>query len=137
HEEYQTWIDEGKITPYFSYDSEISRDQAMILFSDEGLDPDAFSEFITEQLSLCLSAELPEEALSEMKKRTLGAFLHLFDSPLDLAISVLHGEMNRVSLFEEFRMVEHMTEERCQALTGNLDISKSVLTILNPIRREA
>lgn len=135
HAAYQTWIDEKKITPYFSYDSEISRDQAMILFSDEGLDPDAFSDFITKQLEDCLQAELPEESLSEMKKRTLGAFLHLFDSPLDLAISVLHGEMNRVSLFEEFRLVETMTPERCQALTQKIDLSRSVLTILKPMRR--
>ncbi len=135
HAAYQTWLDEGRITPYFSYDSEISRDQAMILFSDEGIDPDAFSEFVTQQLRACLKAELSEEALSEMKKRTLGAFLHLFDSPLDLAISVLHGEMNRVSLFEEFQLVESLCPERCQALTQNLDVSRSVLTILKPLRR--
>ena len=70
-----------------------------------------------------------------MKKRTLGAFLHLFDSPLDLAISVLHGEMNRVSLFEEFRLVETMTPERCQGLTQKIDLSRSVLTILKPLHR--
>ena len=44
--DYQNWIDEGYITPYFSYDLEIEEDRANILFLDEKEDGEAFRSFI-------------------------------------------------------------------------------------------
>ena len=128
--QYQNWLDQKRITPYFSYEEDFGRDYSLMLFYDEAQDPEAFRQFVAEQLDACLQAEIRTEDLDLMKKRAIGSNLHLFNAPSDISVAFFRNRMNGVSLFENFRIIEDLTPESCARLMRSLDVSRRTLTII-------
>ncbi len=129
--DYQKWIDEGSITPYFSYDMEIEEDRANILFQDEQEDGERFREFILRQMALCKSSCIREEALEQLRRRALGSILHLLNNPSDITVAWFHGSMDGISVFDEFRMLSMITSEQCMRMMESVNTDSHSLVILH------
>lgn len=128
--DYQVWLDQKRITPYFSCESDLGRDYAMILFTDEAQDPDAFQAFTEEMLQKCLRSQIRESTLSQLKSRAIGENMHLFNSPYEISVNYFRERMNGVSLFENFDLIDSLTPVFCRQITENLDISCRTLTVI-------
>lgn len=135
--DYQNWIDEGYITPYFSYDLEIEEDRANILFLDEKEDGEAFRSFIISQMEKCISSGIREQTLDQLRKRALGSILHLLNSPSDLSAAWFHGISDGISVFDEFRMISRVSAETCLKMIRSIHTDASTLVILRKTGKNA
>ncbi len=131
--QYQSWIDEGRISPYFSFEEDFYEDAQILVFADEALDPQSFRSFLEEQLKACMNTAMQEDTLDQLKKRTMGSYLHIFDDPARLSLTMCESLMDDVSLFEEYRIVSSLTPDMIQQQVKELDFSCSTLTVLNPL----
>ena len=119
--DYQSWIDRKRITPYFGYEIDCSRDHAYMQFQDEHSDCDRLLEFIREQLNRLKEEGIEEEKILQLRRRTVGGNIRLFDYPSELLSSWARGEIQGLAIFDEIEMIEQMTSHSCMDFFRALD----------------
>ncbi len=127
HKAYQSWLDEGLITPYFSVEEVYEEDYAHLLFMDEVEDVEGFKQFVVTRLEDCVKQGIQEDVLEQLKKRALGNFLTMFHSMETLASVVCRTKCRGISLFEEFDLVASLTVECCNQVLRDVCIEDCVV----------
>jgi predicted Zn-dependent peptidase len=120
---FQTWLDEERITPYFSTDTDSAQDYAYLQIMDETAKADELREFILRQLNALCEKGISEEHVSQLKRRTIGSNIRLFDYPSELMNAWARSTVTNVSLFDEIDVIEHLTADRCMEILRSLDLS--------------
>ena len=110
---YQTWIDEQRITPYFGYDIDCSPDHAFLQFQDEHSDCERLLAFVKEETERLRSENIPEEKIFQLRRRTVGGNIRLFDYPTELLSGWARSVIGGISIFDEIELVETMTAHSC------------------------
>lgn len=129
--QYQHWLDAGQISSYFNYDASIERDFAMMQFYDRGRSQQEFCEFLRGQLRQWQRTEILPDTVSQLKRRSIGTFLHLFNHPSEIAYAVFNGGLKGVSVLEEMRLLEEITPESIRNTIQSLDLSNQSAVILD------
>ena len=118
--EYQKWIDEKKITPYFGYEVEYNRDFAFIYFEDATDHPLKLRDFILGQLDVLKTIGISEAEMNQMKRRVIGAAVRSFDHPMDMAASWGRGVLRSMNQFDECVLIEGMKPEACRQMIDSI-----------------
>ena len=118
--DYQKWIDEKKITPYFGYEVEYNRDFAFIYFEDATDHPRELRDFILEQLNSLKTDGISEAEMNQMKRRVIGAAVRSFDHPMDMAASWGRGVLRSMNQFDECILIEGMKPEDCRQMIDSI-----------------
>ncbi len=129
--QYQSWIDEKKISPLFGWDLSIERNLSYLTFFDETAGDD-FRSFIQSKLESIKGNGVDEEILQQLKKRALGDAIQNFNDPVSMAMSALEGELEGVSMFDELAIVRSLNAPGCMHAFEKLDLSDSTLTKILP-----
>ncbi|MEG0240400.1 EF-P 5-aminopentanol modification-associated protein YfmH [Anaerorhabdus sp.] len=127
---YQTWITEHKISPYFYYETDFSRDYALALFFDEGVDEKAFGAFVQEEINTLKENGLSPSALIQLKNRSLGETLSLFNQPDEITVQYFRHQLTGVNLFETIDLIKNLTVEDCNEIIRKMDFSNFSETII-------
>ncbi|MCH4207520.1 MAG: insulinase family protein [Solobacterium sp.] len=127
--DYQKWLDQGLISSYFSYESDFSKDMAMILFYDRTKDAEGFRSFIENQLPKWQSAKIKESTVAQLRNRGIGTMLHLFNHPSDIARTFFDCRMKGISLSEEYQIISSLSCETLKNAVSQLDLSQRTITI--------
>ncbi len=129
---FQEWIDSGRITSYFSYDLDCSKDSFFLYFQDESADAEAVDSFVCEQLEQMRKEPVDEDALSQMKRRMIGTIIRVMDNPLDMIGSWGRGVLRDLSIFEECGIVESLDPEFCLKMMQEISLEhKSCLNLIS------
>ena len=111
--DYQNWIDEKRITPYFGYEVEYNRDFAFIYFEDVTGEPQALRDFVIEQFEQLRKNGIREAEIRQMKRRVIGAAVRSFDHPLDMASSWGRGILRSINQFDEVELIGRLNSNTC------------------------
>ncbi|MEF9891747.1 MAG: pitrilysin family protein [Anaerorhabdus sp.] len=122
--EYQSWIDTHQISHYFEYEIDLSKDYALLIFSDEGIQLDAFKAFIEKQLEIIKKNALNEDALYQLKNRSLGESLTIFNQPDAIGIQYFRNIQTGVSLFDTIEIISSLTCEDCTNALNNYNFDE-------------
>ena len=90
---------------------------------DETAKADELREFILRQLNALCEKGISEEHVSQLKRRTIGSNIRLFDYPSELMNAWARSTVTNVSLFDEIDVIEHLTADRCMEILRSLDLS--------------
>lgn len=129
---FQTWLDQHLISHYFDYEIDCSKDYALLLFSDEGIDQDAFAAFIEEQLKLIQQSPLSEASLLQLKNRSLGESLSIFNQPDAIGIQYFRNMQAGVHLFDTIEIIAQLTVEKCAESWRSLDFTNVAEIVIEP-----
>ena len=130
--QYQKWIDEKRITPYFSYECELNEDYAFIMFEDVTEETDRMKEFVREGLQRLRTEGLSETELSQLRRRIIGAAVRSVDHPLDLVSGWVRGILRNLNLFDECELVERIDSGFCRKVVQAIDESSFACVKLVP-----
>lgn len=119
--QYQKWIDEKRITPYFSYEIEYNRDFAFIYFEDVTGSCEQLREFVKEQLAALKQNILSDTEIAQMRRRVIGAAVRSFDHPMDMAASWGRGVLRSMNQFEECELIESLEPADCARIVDRFD----------------
>ena len=128
--EYQKWLDQGLISSYFSYESDFSEDIAMLLFYDRGIEAEQFKEFVNDQLQKWQNGRISESTVNQLRSRSIGTTLHLFNHPADIARVFFDCRMKKISMIEEMRIIESMTPHLLQEKLREFSFANQTVTVL-------
>lgn len=131
--DFQKWIDEGRISPYFAFEEDFYEDAEMLVFADETEDPNSFRSFVEEQLQKCIAHGISSSVLDQLKRRTMGTYYHIFNDPAHLSLIMCESLMDHIVIFEEYAIVSSLTPEACAQLVREMNFDCSTLTVLNPL----
>ena len=131
NEDYQEWLDEEWISPYFNSEETFEEDYALIMMYDETEDVDKFKQFVVDKMHECITKGINPQQLEQLKKRALGNFLTIFNSCETLATVAYRAKERGITLFEEFEMVEGISVELCNAYMQEIDLEQMVVVQLS------
>ncbi|MFV0479475.1 MAG: EF-P 5-aminopentanol modification-associated protein YfmH [Anaerorhabdus sp.] len=131
--EYQTWLDQKKISYFFSYDENISDDASFLLFYDEGIAIKDFTTFLSDHWEKIKRHPITELQLNQLKKRTFGETLSTFDNQHKLAVQYFRSLRNQVSTFDLLNMIQEITLADCLKICGNLSFENTCYVTINPM----
>ncbi|MBQ9327748.1 MAG: insulinase family protein [Solobacterium sp.] len=123
HPLYQSWIDEGRITAYFSYEADCTPDYAFLYFEDAQSDAEKLKQFVMEQLDGLCEEGVKEADLEQLKRRVIGAVVRSSEHPSDLISTWARAQIRGVTPYEECDLVHELTAEDCTILIRSLDRS--------------
>lgn len=112
--DYQNWLDTHQISHYFEYEIDLSKDYALLIFSDEGIDLETFKSFIQTQLNECKINSLSESSLTQLKNRSLGETLTIFNQPEAIGIQYFRNIQTGVDLFDTIEIISNLTCDDCK-----------------------
>ena len=118
---YQSWIDEHRITPYFGYEIDCSPDHSYMQFQDEHSDSDRLLSFVSEELDRIRQEGISEDTVQQLRRRTVGGNIRLFDYPSELMSSWARGVIAGMSIFDEIEEIEKVTAESCMQVFRETD----------------
>lgn len=128
--QYQSWLDQGLITSYFNYDSSIERDFAMLQFYDRGRSQKQFCAFLRDQMAQWQKSEILPQVVGQLKRRSIGTSLHLFNHPSEIAMAVFNGVLKGVSVMEEIHLLEAVDDQMINQTVRRLDLSHQSCAVL-------
>lgn len=120
---YQEWLDEKHISHYFGYEEDCSKDYSLILFFDEGVDEKDFKSFIERECNNLKKQEMKESQLTQLKNRSLGEALCIFNKPEEISVQYFRDQLNGVKLFDTIQIIQSLTIKDCQDIIKDLDFS--------------
>lgn len=129
---FQTWLDNHQISHYFDYEIDCSKDYALLLFSDEGIDQASFKSFIQEQLNLMQQTSISESSLLQLKNRSLGESLSIFNQPEAIGIQYFRNMQAGVHLFDTIDIIANLTSEYCDTTWRAIDFSNVAEIVIEP-----
>lgn len=127
---YQEWLDEKHISHYFGYEEDLSKDYALILFYDEGVDENDFKLFIERECNNLKKQVMKESQLKQLKNRSLGEALCIFNRPEEISIQYFRDQLNGVKLFDTIQIIQSLTIQDCQEIIKDLDLSSICRVII-------
>lgn len=128
---YQTWLDSGRITPFFHTEAVYQKDLGFLSFADETWDP-SFTSWVWKEMENLQKTPLEKEDLTLLKKRLQGSFLSSFDDPETLALNVLDAWGSSLLMAEEWQAVEEINTAYIQKVLQGLDLSCRTVTTFVP-----
>ncbi len=117
---YETWIAEGKISPFFQFDRTCTRSYACLECMDQNVNAKIFEPFIKREAEYALTHKVNEEQLLQMKKAARGALLRNLNHPSRITLSAFDTWQRDMTLFEEMDMVEQLSAEEILQRTKEL-----------------
>lgn len=121
--DYQNWLDEGFINDYFFYEVDFGKDYAMMMFVNETENALQFQTFIEQQLAELKNKTLSLKLLTQLKKRYAGQAMRIYNSPDDIASSIIKGLFCKVDYFTLIRLIESISQSQIQDAFQQLDFS--------------
>lgn len=128
--EYQTWLTEHKISPYFDYETDFSKDYSLALFFDEGTDDKEFEKFVLEECEKIKEKGISKEALLQLKNRSLGESFAVFNQPDNITVQYFRNEITEVSMFDTIELIKNITVEDCKNICNELQFNNYSKTII-------
>ncbi|MCI5772972.1 MAG: insulinase family protein [Erysipelotrichaceae bacterium] len=129
--DYQTWLDEKKISPLFYCENDNTVDHDLIVFVDESSDAQAFKEFINEQLVMIKNKPIDETCLKQMKNRHFGSVMRIFNRIENITIQHFRNMMNGLDIFSLLSLIDSITVQDCIELYSSLDLSNQSLIVID------
>ncbi len=130
--DYQNWIDQGIINDYFFYEVDFGKDYAMMMFVNETEKSEQFQNFIEEQLAVLKEKKLPLQLLNQLKKRYAGQAMRIYNSPDDIATSIIKGLFLKVDTFALIHLIESINMKQIHDSFNQLDFSNAALIEISP-----
>lgn len=130
--EFQNWLDQGIINDYFFYEVDFGKDYAMMMFVNETEDAEHFQQFIEKQLAILKEKKLSLQLLSQLKKRYAGQAMRIYNSPDDIAASIIKGLFSGVDTFTLIHLIESINTGQIHDTFIQLDFSNSALIKISP-----
>ena len=134
HTHVQT-ADEKIINDYFSYEIDLGKDYALLMFCGESEDARQFEAFIQQQLQHC--GQISFENLDLLKRRYYGEAMRTFNNVEDIAVAVVRNQFNGVSFFDTLDMIEGLTQQTLLQAWQTLDFSHHSLVEICPPRTQS
>ncbi len=124
--QYQDWLDQGIISDYFSYEINYGKDQAMLLFANEGNNSDALAQLIE---SILAHPVVDEDKLEQLKRRYMGSTIRMFTNYDRYAQQLIQSRFKGTQLFELIEgihsiRIEELEEAKKEFVLTNRTITK-------------
>ncbi|MFV0380212.1 MAG: EF-P 5-aminopentanol modification-associated protein YfmH [Anaerorhabdus sp.] len=122
---YQSWIKKQEISSFFRYEENITKDASFIIFYDEGIAPDKFKNFVSNQLEKFKESKISSEQLELLKKSCFGNTLRKLNYPNEIGTSHFRNIQKNTTIFEQLNIIQSITIEDCNKLIESLDLNNS------------
>lgn len=114
-EMYQKLYDEKLITDSFGHEYNIAEDYAFSVLGGDTPDPERMLERVREETDRLLERGLPEEALERSRRKKIGGFLRMLNSPEAIAGEFTKYRFKGSNLFDMLSVYETITLEEANA----------------------
>lgn len=112
---YQELYDENLISDSFGSEFNLASDYAFSVLGGETRDPDELVHRIKEALEEAKQRGIPAEVFERSRRKKLGGFLRMMNSPESLANEFTKYAFRGIDLFESSQVYEELTLEDIQA----------------------
>lgn len=129
---FQHWLDTHQISHYFDYEIDLSKDYALLIFSDEGIDQKAFKTFIEQQLLQMIENPMSDSLLLQLKNRSLGESLSIFNQPEAIGIQYFRNMQAGVHLFDTIEIIANLTCDICATTCNAIDFTNVAEIVIEP-----
>ncbi|MDR1795375.1 MAG: insulinase family protein [Erysipelotrichaceae bacterium] len=128
--QYQLWIDEKIINEFFGFEVNIGKDYGYVMFFGETADPQSWRDFLLKQIEEMKKNPVDSAVLAQLKKRTWGNALSLFDKPSAIVFEILRSDLYGLSFFETQKITRALTVDNCvDSLKYVKDIHSSLVIL--------
>ncbi len=121
--EYQDWINEHVITPYFSYEVEYNAEYAFLYFEDVTDQAEGLNQFVLDEMNRLREEKIHETQILQMKRRVIGAATRAFDHPMDMAFAWGRGILRSMNQLEECALIDSLNPDSCLKAVQKADCS--------------
>ncbi|MNI29554.1 putative zinc protease AlbF [compost metagenome] len=112
---YQTLYDDHLISDNFGHEYNISTDYAFSMIGGDTKDPDQLVERIKQAIEQLYDSGLDEETFERSRKKKVGSFLRMLNSPESIANEFTKYRFKDIDLFDILPMYESITLEEVNA----------------------
>jgi len=109
---YQSLYDEHLISDQFGYDFQCSRDYAFSMIGGETRDPELLLSRVEAQFNEALEKGIGEADFERCKRKRIGAFLRMLNSPEAIANQFSNYQFKGCNLFDILPVYESLTLDR-------------------------
>jgi predicted Zn-dependent peptidase len=128
---YQTLYDEQLISDNFGHEYNIVNDQAFSVIGGDTKDPDLLLGRVKEELSKLERNGLDAETFERTRKKKVGGFLRMLNSPESLANEFTKYQFKGIDLFDILPIYESITlEDVNRRFREHFDWSRSAVSIV-------
>lgn len=127
---YQKWLDDGLINSYFNFDVEFGKGYAHLLFMNECEDPQAFKDFIDQQLAIIKEKTINVQCLNQIKNRFYGLAFKVFDDIESIAVNHIRNEFQGIDYFDMIELILKLDALKLKNIITNIDLSQASLVVI-------
>lgn len=131
--EYQSWMDQGIINDYFSYEVELGEDFAVLLFSTETEEKDAFITLIKSKMDVLQNTMMDKTLLEQLKRRYFGQSISALNSFENTAIYFLRNDFADVDFFHSLDLLEDISVEDVKKALQRIALEHHVVVEVRPL----
>ncbi len=133
---YQTWIDDKKITAYFSFEADLGNGHSYLLFNDNCDNPEEFKNFVLSELENFKNYYINDETLKMLKNKNLGQLIRILNKPENMIVSYFRNYFYGISIFESIDILKDLTSQECYIFINSLNFSNNCLTVIKNVENE-
>ncbi|GGG11846.1 EF-P 5-aminopentanol modification-associated protein YfmH [Paenibacillus abyssi] len=129
---YQSLYDDNLISDSFGYEYNSSYDYAFSIIGGETRDPDEFLRRIRSSIEEALKAGLQEEAFERTRRKRIGGYLRMLNSPEAIANEFTRHKFRGGDLFQLLPLFEQITlEEINERMREHFDFDQMAVSIVS------
>ncbi|OXM16046.1 EF-P 5-aminopentanol modification-associated protein YfmH [Paenibacillus herberti] len=134
---YQSLYDDNLISDSFGYEYNCSSDYGFSIIGGDTNDPDELVNRIKQNISSLLESGLDAVSFERIKKKRIGNYLRMLNSPESIASEFTRYKFRGQDLFELLPAIESITLEEVNArLKEHFDFAQLAVSVVNPTSQQ-
>lgn len=134
---YKELINDGLINDEFSSEYFTGRGYASMIFEGESSNPKLVAEKIKAEVERLKTDGIDKKLFSAVRQGMYGDAIRTFNSVESIAMQMVDCAINDNNLFDEIKYLKAITVEDINKRLKLLDINKTVLSVITPLKEEA
>ncbi|MEG0823512.1 MAG: pitrilysin family protein [Erysipelotrichaceae bacterium] len=130
--DYQKWFDEGLINDYFNFDTDFTRDYAIIMFYSETNKVEEFTKTIKEKLMKMKDNLISDETLIQLKKRYHGSAVKMLNNFDSIATSYTRKYFEKLDYFDSIDLIFRIDKDKLTKAYELLDVEEYATVLIEP-----
>lgn len=134
---YQSLYDDNLISDSFGYEYTCSKDYGFSIIGGDTQNPEELVNRIKEHIGGVLKTGLDAAAFDRIKKKRIGSYLRMLNSPESIASEFTRYKFRGQDLFELLPAYESITLEEANArLREHFDFGQLAISVVNPTAKQ-
>ncbi|MCM3745946.1 insulinase family protein [Paenibacillus pasadenensis] len=134
---YQSLYDDNLISDSFGYEYTCSKDYGFSIIGGDTQNPEELVNRIKEHIGGVLNTGLDAAAFDRIKKKRIGSYLRMLNSPESIASEFTRYKFRGQDLFELLPAYESITLEEANArLREHFDFGQLAISVVNPTAKQ-